>query len=374
VKKIGAVLLLAVVACGKRGDPKPPVPVIPQATSDLVVTQRGPHIVLAWSYPSLTTAGKSLGTVRHVNVYRYSESLPVPPGGRDPKAMLPGDIDPLLPRAIGEFSKVPPPTAAQFNKLKTRIDSIEGAKLPESTVGAKLVYEDAPPMHSEDGRPVRLTYSVSTGGASATGALSNLAIIVPLDVPNPPAKLTATVKPEGVVLAWEKADKAVFGYNIYRSAAGASFDDLAVPFNTAAVTATTYTDVPPYGKWDYRVTALAASGPPRVESDLSPPVTVTFKDLLPPPPPTGLTVLVEPKAVRLVWDAVEAADLGAYLVYRNEGPHRLQLTPSGIPQTFFRDISTEPGVTYTYEVAAVDKAGNASATAKSEPVVVPKTP
>ena len=67
-----AVLALTLAACGKRGDPRPPVPIIPKATSDLVVTQRGPKVILAWSYPALTTAGKSLTKVKRVMVYRFN--------------------------------------------------------------------------------------------------------------------------------------------------------------------------------------------------------------------------------------------------------------------------------------------------------------
>jgi hypothetical protein len=51
------VISLLVAACGKRGDPRPPVPVIPKATTDLVVTQRAGQVILSWSYPALTTAG-----------------------------------------------------------------------------------------------------------------------------------------------------------------------------------------------------------------------------------------------------------------------------------------------------------------------------
>src|SRR3954451_3958022 len=167
VKRLCALAALALLlACGKRGDPKPPVPMIPQATSDLVVTQRGSRVVLAWSYPALTTAGKTLGPVRRVDVYRYSEPLPV------------AQAEPL-----GDFSKVPQLTPNQFNKLKTKVDSIEGEKLPAASNGAKLTFEDNPDFQSTDKRPVRLTYAVVTEGGTATGALSNLAILVPIAPP-----------------------------------------------------------------------------------------------------------------------------------------------------------------------------------------------
>src|SRR5436853_4636179 len=93
VRKLSIVFFAVLFACGKRGDPRPPVPVIPKATSDLVVTQRGSKVILTWSYPSLTTSGQTLRDLRRVVVYRVTEELPVPQAGRDPNAILHGDID-----------------------------------------------------------------------------------------------------------------------------------------------------------------------------------------------------------------------------------------------------------------------------------------
>src|SRR5713101_5812861 len=115
-------LLVGLVACGKRGDPHPPVPVIPKATSDLVVAQRGAKVILSWSLPSLTTAGQKLGAIRRIVLYRYVEELPVAQPPRDPKTLLPGDIDPTVPTAISLFAKVPPIGPQQFTRLRQRLD------------------------------------------------------------------------------------------------------------------------------------------------------------------------------------------------------------------------------------------------------------
>jgi len=386
MKRLVVFALLALAACGKRGDPHPPVPIIPKATSDLVVTQRGSKVILSWSYPSLTTAGKKLGSVRRVIVYRYVETLPVPATGRDPNTILPGDVDTTIPRPLALFAKLPTVSAQQFLKLRERVDSIEGANLPAATTGARLSFEDSPEFHTKDNRPVRLNYAVVTEGGTTAGALSNIAVIVPLDVPLPPSALTATAKAEGIVLTWTAPEKAptaspLIGYDVYRTDAGAEVDELAPPVNSTPVKATTYTDVPPYGAHDYRVTAVVSQGPPRIESDPTPAATATFKDLLPPPAPANLAALVETKAVRLVWDAVEAADLAGYNVYRTEGtgaplrPNgKLKLTPKAITATNFRDIAIDPGISYFYEVTSVDKSGNESAVTKTEWVLVPKTP
>jgi hypothetical protein len=390
LKKLLALSFAVLAACGKRGDPHPPVPIIPQATSDLLVSQRGPNVVLAWSYPSLTTAGKKLETVRRVVVYRYSEELPATQPPRDVKTIMPGDVDPTKPQAISLFSKVPGLTPAQFNRLKEKLDSIESAKLPEATSGAKLIYTDTPAFHTKDGRPVRLNYAVVTEGGTTHSDVSNVVTIVPVDVPLPPSNVVAAPKAEGVVLTWTAPKKAatgdtkpfIAGYNVYRAGKGETPGELTPPINTAPVTAATYTDIPPYGDFDYRVTAVAATSP-RIESDPSPAVTATFKDLTPPAAPPSITALVETKAVRLVWDPVDAPDLANYIIYRTEGQgHGSDIKEAGTfalivlsaGTTTAIDSGPDPGIEYKYAVSAKDKSGNESKRTSTGWVLVPKAP
>jgi hypothetical protein len=382
VKKALVVALLVVVACGKRGDPRPPVPVIPQATSDLLVTQRAGKLILSWSYPSMTTAGRPLTGIHRITVYRYSEELPVPQGGRDPLTMLPGDVDPTIPRSVALFSKVPTIAAMQFAKLATRLDTLESANLSTATSGSKLIYEDVPPFRMSDGRPVRLHYAVVTE-AESRGDFSNIAMIVPLDVPAAPASFTATAKPQGIVLSWTASSPAPLGYNIYRTAVGQEPDIFAAPINTAPVSGTTSTDTPAYGEHEYRVTAVASVANPRVESDLSQPARATFKDLIAPATPTNLTPLIEPKAVRLIWEPVDAADLAGYMIYRAEGVgHGADVRQIGetpvveklVTATTFVDPTPDLGIAYRYAVAARDSSGNESPRVWTPWVVVPKTP
>lgn len=383
-------LIVLLAACGKRGDPHPPVPVIPKATSDLVVAQRGSKLILSWSFPSLTTSGQKLTAIRRVVLYRYVEELPAQQPARDTKTLMPGDIDPTVPTPIALFAKIPPLGPMQFAKLREKVDSIEGANLAGATVGARLMYEDAPTFQTTDGRPVRITYGVVTEGQEARSDASNLVTIVPIDVPLQPSGVKADVRPQGVVLTWTAPDKGITGsdkpriagYDVYRYPATGELEELATPVNSAPISQTTYTDVPAYAAYNYRVVAIAMTGPPRLESDPSEAVSATYKDLLPPPAPTGLTTLVETKAVRLVWNPVEAADLAGYRVYRTEGsgqpptftkPHLL-FTPQLITETNWRDMLVDPGISYFYEVTAVDKSGNESAPAKTDWVLVPKTP
>jgi len=380
-KSLAAAALVLAVACGKRGDPHPPVPVIPKATSDLVVAQRGNKVILSWSFPSLTTAGQKLGRIRRVVVYRYVEPLPVTPQ----QPPQPGETDTTLPTAISLFAKVPPIGKQQFTRLRQRLDALDSGDLPAATEGAKLVYEDSPPFHSSDGRPVRLDYAVVTEGASARGDMSNLVFIVPIDVAAPPQELAATAKALGIVLTWKAAAEKprVIGYDIYRLNKGEELTELATPVNPTPVALTSYTDTPSYGPHTYVVTAVTSNGPPRIESDPSAPASAEFKDLVPPATPTGLTALVETKAIRLIWDPVQAPDLAGYRLYRTEGAGlqelkvvgRIPLTPGApITDTHYTDNGAQPGISYFYEVTSVDKSGNESKAAKTDWVLVPKTP
>ena len=391
IRKSLAALVLLVLACGKRGDPRPPVPVIPKATTDLLVTQRADQVILSWSYPSLTTAGRSLTDIRRISVLRYVEELPAGGVGIDPKAISPGETDPSVPQPIALFAKIPTLPQAQFIKLSNRVDSIEKANLTSATAGAKLVFADKPAFRSTDGRPVRITYAVVTEGATARSEISNLAIIVPLPVATAPTGLTATAKAEGVVLAWAepktsvRGDEApvIGGYRIYRNAPGEAVNEFAVPINTAPVRTTTYTDTPPYGDHEYRVTAVAVDGPPLLQSNASAPATVSFRDLVAPPPPASITALVETRVVRLLWEAVDAPDLAGYRLYRSEGMgHGAEVKDIGtIPigtgtqtATTFADDRIELGIAYRYAVTAVDKSGNESSRTWTDWVVAPKTP
>jgi hypothetical protein len=389
-RKALAALILLVLACGKRGDPRPPVPVIPKATSDLVVTQRAGQVILSWSYPSLTTAGRSLTDVNRINILRYQEELPASALGRDPNQLKPGDIDPALPQPVALFAKVPEIPRAQFVRLATRIESIEKANLASASTGSRLIYADTPPFRSVSGRPLRITYAVVTETSSEHGDISNLGVIVPLPVATAPVGLVAKAQQKGVELTWETPKTSVRGeeapiiegYHIYRSVPGAPLEEFATPINNAPVKGNTYTDTPSYGEHEYRVSAVALSGTPVIQSAVSTPVWVTFKDLMPPPAPASLETLIEPNAVRLVWTAVDAPDLAGYKLYRTEGVgHESAIREAGtiplgapVTETYFRDARTDPGIAYRYAVTAIDKSGNESTRVLSGWVVTPKTP
>ena len=56
-------LSLALGACGKKGDPLPPLRTVPMLTQDLTVTQQGRLILLELGYPGTTSSGQALGGI-----------------------------------------------------------------------------------------------------------------------------------------------------------------------------------------------------------------------------------------------------------------------------------------------------------------------
>jgi len=371
-------LILFLAGCGKAGTPHPPIPIIPKSTTDLVVAQRGSDVVLSWSYPSLTTAGRNLEKIEKISVYRYTEILPASLAARDPGQILQGQERTGAAREVALFSQVPLITPAQFAKLNSRIDMIEGADLPRHTAGAQVIFADRPEIRSVDGLPLRHTYSVATSGEEGRSDFSNLVSIVPLVVPLPPEELRAEAPAAEVVLTWKAPSRSisgtespsVVGYNVYRFSPEGTIQDLGVPLNPAPMVETTFKDSPAYGSFRYAVTAVAGIGPPLVQSEPTPTVLVEFRDHVAPPAPQTVISLAEQNAVRLLWDPVDASDLAGYKVYRMNGRRRVLLTAATITDANFRDGAPLRGVSVTYGVSTVDKTGNESAVTKSAPVLV----
>jgi hypothetical protein len=294
-----------------------------------------------------------------------------------------------VPDPIAQFAKVPTLTAAQFTRLAARVDSIESANLADATVGSRLTFTDQPPLRSPgSGRPVRYTYAVVTEGEER-GELSNMVSVIPLPVAERPGNAVAAATAEAVTIRWDAPARAVdggqpaiAGYNVYRGSGDDFSGAFAEPVNRELIRGTSFNDTPPYGEHRYSVTAVASVGPPRLESEPSQPATVTFRDLIAPPPPASISALVETRSIRVVWDAVDAPDLAGYKLYRAEGSGQTELVevgkfpiwPQPVNQTNYRDAEPEIGISYRYEVTSVDKSGNESKPVSTGWALVPRTP
>ena len=134
---------LVVASCGKKGPPRPPPRLIPAPIADLRVRQTGDRLVLAMTYPAVTTSGLALPAIEALEVLTLR---PRPAGGVVPK------VEPAM------FAV----TAAVTKRL-------EGAELQAATRGGELVLELDAAVGSPLG-PVEGVTSQAAAGATPTPA------------------------------------------------------------------------------------------------------------------------------------------------------------------------------------------------------------
>lgn len=375
-------VVLGLAACGKQGPPRPPVPIRPAAATDLVVAQRGPTLVLSWSFPALAASGVSLDRLDKLNVYRYRESVPAGlEGGTGVEVDQASGTD--APTPVELFARVPPVSPEQFRPLAEKIGELSREQIPSFTTGAMVVVEDRPELLNETGQSYRYTYGVTATRGRQESDLSNLVSVVTMDVPLPPEQMKAEAEVEAVVLRWNAPsrtvlgsdDPTIVGYNVYRLPPAGGGVTTASPINDGPILETEYLDAPPYGSWRYAVSAVRHAGPPVHESQFTLLTPVEFTDRQPPPTPGELSPLVEERVIRLIWTGVEAPDLRGYKIYRQSGdePHE-ELTAEPITRTLFVDEDPTPGVEYRYGVTSIDTSGNESTPAVTERVLIPREP
>lgn len=396
---IGLLVLLPLAGCGKKGNPQPPLRQIPAPVRDLTVEQRGPRILLNFTYPKLTPAGTALEGVSAVEVWEVVRPLPA---GGTPQA---------APRALQprEF------TAAARQRLRMEATEVGAATAGDRVVVALPLPEPLPAAAEAHYFTVR-----TAGPRGDVSEHSNPVVIVPRTPPEAPREVRVTPRADGVQVEWEAppapataapaapsaaegappanpeaavpaapadstapatpaapetpapgegaaatpaAPGGLAGYNVYRRSArernyGAPVQTVG-PEQRSAVDSTAR-----FGEsYIYTVTAVAQRSP-LIESAVQSEHEVRYQDRFPPPVPREPLALVEEGRVRLVWRSSDAPDLAGYLVYRSDagGPFA-RLTERPVAQLELADPGVTPGE-HVYRVTAVDQLGNESAPAE----------
>ncbi|MET0555749.1 MAG: hypothetical protein ABW221_22105 [Vicinamibacteria bacterium] len=295
-------VVLVLPACGKRGDPLPPLPRYPQAVTGLVLSQRGAEVVLQAAAPRQTAAGAPLGVF---------------------------EVEILRADAGGDIEKLAKPVRVRVAPGETFTHSWP---LPIA------------------GTNVRVAARGLNRGQR--GPLAEAMLLVQ-EPPKPPTGLTPTLDSGGVVLAWTGGVARVYRRGQDgRYAAPLDAKAVPSPFRDATVT--------PGQSWCYVVRSVAgAQG--LAESLPSTEACVGVRDVFAPATPVGVAALGAGGVVDVSWSPSSEGDLASYRVYRAEGgaPERLAELPAG--ETRYRDEKAAAGVAYTYTVTAVDKDGNESA-------------
>ena len=203
----------------------------------------------------------------------------------------------------------------------------------------------------------RFTAVGTYGNESANSVVVSAVRTVDTVAPGTPTGLGAIGETGGIRLGWTApGDADVAGYRLYRATSADGPWTVLNP--TGLLTATSYLDAntAPAQLWHYRVAAVDASG-----NESAPSASASAERMgadVAPAAPLGLTATGGYTGNALSWTVNIESDLSGYHVYRAApgGPFvRLNGSLLGLPS--FEDTTAAVGVTYTYQVTAVDRAG-----------------
>ena len=342
VKRGEALLLfLLLPGCGRKLPPEAPLLVLPARVEPVRISQEGSDVVLRFPLTNLT----KVTVTREIQSIREGQGIPPPPPDAASR-----ERDEKLFRGRAE-------TVAELS----------ARDLDAATAGADLVVRDPLiPLYREK----RLGHVLLRYGVTATrdkkrvSDLSPITAIIPRVPPDRPLHVVPFVEESRVCLDWwppasmldGTTPAVVAGYAVYRrESTEEEFDDQPIG---VALGAATYVDATarPDHSYVYTVRAAPVAEVPLVLGPAADPVAVSTKDVFPRPAPEGLLVLAEGSGTRLVWNPSLAPDFAFYRVYRRDGESRERIA-DGLKDPLFFDAGASGK---TYEVTAVDKAGNES--------------
>jgi len=210
---------------------------------------------------------------------------------------------------------------------------------------------------------------VAVDASGNEGRPSNAISALPADAtpPAPPTAVSATTSGRTVEVRWTaSASPDVRGYYVYRG----ETPDRLVRLVEQPVSGTSFVDsgyggvgLTPGGQYTLRVSAVDHSYNESEPVDAA----VSVPDDEPPAAPTGVGASnVLGRHVEISWSPSASLDVSTYEVLRSaagDAPVVLSNTPAAPGTAVLRDSTAAAGVTYAYEVVAVDAAGNRSAAA-----------
>lgn len=360
-------LLAASPGCGKRGDPLPPLRIVPQPVTELRLSQRGAALETSFVAPRLATDGSRLGVIE-VELLKTSqegdfEKLAI----RTSERVAPGEAivksEPLPPpgtvvrvaaraSAKGRTSNRTPVVTLVAQPLPLAPQMLTSELTPTGLV-LRWVAPNPPPPVPEPAPQATPTVPASpTAAPTPTAPLPATTASPTPPSPSPSTSPSPTPQPTPT--------PPVRGFWVYRRAKDGVY---ARPLQDDILTATQYEDrsVLPGEEWCYVVRFLA-SKQPLVESASSSEACAAFKDIAAPAAPIGIAMVLRADGVEVSWSPSSDGDLAGYRVYRAAPPGEppLRVAEVSTEQTSIKDVSARRGVVNVYTVTALDKAGNES--------------
>lgn len=404
---------LALSACGKKGNPLPPLVRVPAAPADFSVTRVDDRVYVRLTAPVTNVDGVRPADVGRVELYAVTLEGAAP----DLTRMDLEDFRELSTLVASEQVRrapiAPPPVKEGMPPIPLPPPA------PGVDQGATVVFVEqlAPEMHTatiletepvaadveqvvDIPRPLvapppgaglrRYYYAV---GVSPRGRYGPFTALVPAPLgptSGPPSEPRITVTEDKVELSWTPPTDArgaaaatdpewlparpiVPGappttydvYEVSRNASAASPNEMPLPLTPEPTGETTFAQSPiTLGKERcFAVRAVDIVDGVHVRGPSSPIACASFADTFAPAAPSELVAVAVGGGINLIWEPSESQDVAGYVVLRGEagGATLTPLNAEPVTTPSYRDETVKPGVRYQYAVVAVDGAGNRSA-------------
>ena len=403
---------LVISACGKKGNPLPPLVRVPAAPADFAVTRFDDQIYVRLAAPATNIDGASPADVARVELYAITLEGPPPNVAQiDPEALRAASTlvateqvrrpQPAPPPVKQGMPPIPlPPPGPGIDQGATVV--FREAIVPEVRMPAALPEERVPRPVVDDvelPRPLvapppgsglqRYYYAVAV---STRGQYGRPTALVPAPLgqtSGQPSAPQITVSETSMSLRWNPpADARGLGLAsepellparpIVPGPPATTYDVFEVPRNVSpdapvamptpltreptAATEFSQGDITFGTERCFVVRAVDIVDGVHVRGPASPMACASFADTFAPSPPRDVVAVAVAGGVNLIWEPSDTPDVAGYLVLRGEaGSATLTALNTAVTTPSYRDETVKPGVRYAYAVVAVDKSGNRSA-------------
>ena len=404
---------LVLSACGKKGNPLPPLVRVPAAPGDFVVARVDDHVYVRLTTPTTNIDGAGPADIARVEVYAITlNAAPrawtdiVPEDLRAASTLVateqvrrPQPAPPPVKEGMPAIPLPPPGPGVDQGAvvvLREQLtnDTRVAVALPESRVAVRTDDEpDVPGALMAAADDVGLQRYYFAVAASARGRYGPHSAVIPaplLPTSGPPSQPVITVDETSMTMRWTPPPDArgapaatdpewLPSRSLVPGPIATTYDVYEVPRerpDDAAMTFPTTLTPEPVGAPEFTqrditlgvercfvVRPVDVIGGVHVRGPASPMACASFADTFAPSAPKDLVGVAVAGGVNLIWEPSAAADVAGYVVLRGEAGSAtltaLMTTPVAAPS--YRDETVKTGVRYVYAVVAVDRAGNRSA-------------
>lgn len=404
---------LLIAACGKKGNPLPPLQRIPAAPGDITVRRMADQVYVRFTVPAVNIDGAGPADVAGVELYAITLDQPTAFDELDPidlrraatlvaatpvRRPLPG-----LPAQAEGMPAIPlPPPGPGVDQGAVVVlredltsETRAAAELPDGRRPGQAVEHqvEVPRPLSAPPPGAGLQRHYFAVAVSARGRYGPHSAVVPAPLggtSGPPSAPRVTVTETSMTLRWAPPADArgvaappasdllpsrslvpappPTTYDVYEVMGHESADAPLVvpePITPEPVTALEYTQagITLGRERCFYVRAVDIVDGLHVRGPASPVECASFADTFPPSAPSELVAVAVPGGINLLWEPSAAQDVAGYLVLRGDAADATltPLTTAPVTTLSYRDEAVQAGVRYVYAVVAVDGAGNRSA-------------